>query len=426
MRKRIYTLFAVALLGIVCLSCNSVNTITKLESKTYSPKTNLSEYKDCREALENFDFNYLKQVDSAKYLIVADVFESINTNKYNEAVALLNSEIKNESNEELHEIYISLLYQLYFTNYKWKDILEINDSSVDGTVYTAFANTYKDLPAETILYSNSGNKIPFETSDSGTPIVEVTINCYKAHFFVDTGAGMTVVSSDVAEECGLNSLSDEKLEATAATIKKIGIDAALINTLQFGGVTVNNHPAMIIDSENLKLKLLGIFTIVNIEGIIGWNVLQKLGMTIDYKTNQMEFYNGKANPKNHLGNNMFWLGYPVIKLNSADGQKLLFGLDTGARLSNINDKIIDRLNLQYQEEEIELGSAGGFVTVPSKKVDSLNVFLSFHKSILFKDIYTHPLEPATIIKLDGLIGSELFEDSIVEIDFPNNYFDVRN
>ena len=418
-------LLAIIIIVFALSACGSVDTITKLESSNYAPKIKYTEYKDSREALENFDYNYLKQNSSNKYLMVADIFELINNNNYDEAIKILNSEMKIETDAELSEIYKTLLLELLFTKYKWNDILALKDTGEGSIVYTAFAATYRNQPAELIEFAQTNNVLPFEISKSGTPIVEITINGHKSHFFVDTGAGMTVVSSDVAEECGLLPLGDNNIEATAATTKTIGIDAALINSLQIGGVTIKNHPSIIVDSKHLKFKLFGIFTYFNIEGIIGWNALQNLGMTLDYTKNQIEFYDGKANPKNHSGNNMFWLGYPVIKLNSENGDNLLFGLDTGGKTSCLQDKIIDRFGLDFTEEEIELGSAGGFATIPSKKIDSLKVFLSPVKSILFKNINTHPLEAATLIKLDGTIGSDLFKDSIVEIDFQNNYFDVR-
>ncbi|MFH1194359.1 MAG: aspartyl protease family protein [bacterium] len=406
------------------MACSSVDTITKLETgKSFSGNSSVA-YDSSFQAIENFDYNYLREEGSSKYLFTADIFEMIGNNKYENAISMLKSELQSETDEELNGIYRTIFMELLFTQNKWNNILALQDTSEEAITYNAFAATYSKQPEEVIEFAND-NFIPFETSISGTPIVEVTINGYKAYFFVDTGAGMTVVSSDVADECGLKPLSVENIEATAATTKTIGIDAALIESLKFGGVTVKNHPAIIIDSKHLKFKLLGIFTMLNIEGIIGWNVLQKLGMTIDYKTNHIEFYDGKSNPKNHTGNNMFWLGYPVIKLNGEDGSKLLFGLDTGAKTSSIQDKIIDRFGLNYSEEDIELGSAGGFANLPSKKVDSLRVFLSPDKSILFKNINTHPLEAATLIMLDGTIGSDLFKDSIVEIDFSNNYFDVR-
>lgn len=423
MKKYFSSAVAIAL-AAVFTACSSVKTVSLVESGNFTFPESEIQYDSISLAVENFDYEYLRNEGSPKYLHLAEIFELINKNEYDKAIEIIIPQSTTETDPQLLKIYSALLYELYFSRNDWGGIISIQDTITGAITYKAFANTYINVPPETITFSNRITAVPFETSKSGTPIVEVTINGYKARFFVDTGAGMTVVSSDVAEACGLIPLGDQDIEAQAATAQNIGINAASISDLRFGGINVKNHPAIIIDSENLKFKLLGIFTIVNIEGIIGWNLLQKMGITIDYRNSQIEFYDAGTNPKNHSGNNMFWLGYPVVKLRSGDGSGVLFGLDTGANTSSIREKIINRFSLSYSEHEITLGSAGGFVDIMAKKVDSLKLFLNSGKSILFKDIDTHPLEPASVITLDGILGSDLFDECVVEIDFPNNYFNI--
>ena len=265
--------------------------------------------------------------------------------------------------------------------------------------------------------------MPFEPKLAGTPLIEVRINGKIYHFLLDTGAGMTAISSATAKACGVKTTSTKGV-VTAATGKAIGVNPGIIDTLAIGAMKVYNHPCIILNSKDLKFKILGI-TVFKIDGIVGWNLLEQLDVTIDSKTQQLTF--GPAMQARNPIHNFFWLDQPFIQCTDSAGVDCLFFLDTGANASGIYDTFLSKTDTtKAVKKTIAMGSAGGFQRMKEFIFPRLKFIVS-GQPLVMKNIseYPHPSE-ATIVACDGTFGIGELKQYTIHFNMPKGFFTLTN
>jgi hypothetical protein len=114
-----------------------------------------------------------------------------------------------------------------------------------------------------------------------------------------------------------------------------------------------------------------------------------------------------------------------VRLKSAEGVELNFGLDTGAKSTSIRENIIAKVTGERPTDKtITLRSAGGAERVESKVLQNLELVLDGHR-LTFENIATNPSDPAAFIKLDGVLGSDISKNAAIRIDYQNGVFDYR-
>jgi predicted aspartyl protease len=93
-------------------------------------------------------------------------------------------------------------------------------------------------------------------------------------FALDTGAGQTVVSSELANELGLG--QGEKKEALGAG-GKVQVSLGKLNSIAVGSARVDQLPVVVTDLSMLRLAVGG-----KLDGILGYNFLANFKLTVDY------------------------------------------------------------------------------------------------------------------------------------------------
>lgn len=317
------------------------------------------------------------------------------------------------------KIYANLLFNAgkYQELSRLRESAPATDSSeVDNGV---LINAFRQTAGEKYQFPAQAVTMPLSVSKTGSPIIPVVVNGKKFNFWIDTGAGLSVLSSEVAEICGVQPIGKEKTNAVTATNKRVTIRPAVIDSLNIGGLRIDNHPAIIIDKSDLEFKLLGLFTMVKIDGIIGWNAIRNMCLEIDFANHKVSI--SKPRRRNSLRSNLFWLGYPIVELIAENGVPLYFGLDTGARKSAVTQNIFTKIKAQPGAAKKEtVGSAGGFEELERKTLANLTLHLGKYL-LQFRDIKTLPAKGAVFIKSDGVIGSDVFNGGRLIIDYQNNY-----
>lgn len=187
------------------------------------------------------------------------------------------------------------LSTLLFYQSSWQEHLVLDSlSSVDSeNSELLLPRAYRILSKEVYTFHKLSYAFPNCFSASGIPTVEVKINEIHKKFLLDTGAGLSVVSSRVAKECQMSTLIDQESEAGTNTSLKVKIQPSVIEELTIGDLTINNHPVIIIDQKDLPFKWLGIFTMMKVEGIIGWNAIKNLFIEVDCKSKHITFQKPK-------------------------------------------------------------------------------------------------------------------------------------
>jgi hypothetical protein len=122
---------------------------------------------------------------------------------------------------------------------------------------------------------------------------------------------------------------------------------------------------------------------------------------------------------------MFWVGLPVIRLTSADGLPLHFGLDTGAQLSFVTETLLDKLQIQAARiESRRVGGLGGEVSLRAPVLPDLRVNVRGFP-IMFRGAMVHAPVYQVLAALDGVLGGDIWNSGIVRIDMVNGIFSVR-
>lgn len=281
---------------------------------------------------------------------------------------------------------------------------------------------FAQLPKATIPFELFGEHIFIKVSVNGSAPLD---------FIFDTGDGLTVLNIETAR--ALDMVSDGKVKKTSAGGSVTG---ALLKhqKVELGGQPVND-----IEIYETSLNHLEISIGRNIDGIIGYDVLDQYTVRIDYDNNEFLIFDQNTFTYNGDGKKF------DLKLNSyipciaatvtlANGKKLKgdFFVDTGARTSvdfntpfvNKNDMITQIGNhysyyvagLSNAETKHYKGRASNFA-FGGFSFDDLPIGLSQAE---------HGIQNNS--KIAGIIGNELLKHFNITYDYANKkmYFEQNN
>ncbi|OGB63235.1 MAG: hypothetical protein A2Y94_07575 [Caldithrix sp. RBG_13_44_9] len=421
----LFIIFAVIVFLIAGCAAKSKVTIVAIDPGTPTPTAKAVEYGSFREAMQNVDLNYLETQDlNDQQKSFAEALRLITLGNDLEAEQLLRKVCISATDTLLQNDAEIILSTLLFYQSRWEALLELDSlpDTPEENNNMLLPRAYRAVLPENYIFLSSSSRLPTTFTASGVPTIEVEVNGKQKKFILDTGAGMSVVSDKLAQECQILPLVDQKAEAGTSTSRKVGIQPAVIEDLKIGNLSIKNHPVIIIEQKDLQFKLLGLFTVMKIEGIIGWNAIQNLFVEIDYPNKitiiqEPEMFD--------VPNRNFFLlgGYPIVRLRSEDGILLNFGLDTGARESWITENLLKKINYKTANSNTKkVGSAGGWEKIESKILPELNLFLSEYQ-LTFKKIGTRPARLDEFVELDGVLGGDVFENGKIRINYRNGIFD---
>ncbi len=351
----------------------------------------------------------LRQILNAEYSEAKEIFEQL-------YLYTNDSTVKYYSNQ--------VLTDLLFFESNWDEILrnyqyhtkDLNDEDNIMVSVKAFSNA----PKEELIWETDSFMVHTMQSVSGAPIVEVKINGNTFWFWVDTGANYSVIASDAADICNIIPLSFERSKALTATVLRVNYMPTIISDLKIGDLTVKNHPAIILNDFDLRFRIFGSNRLTKIDGIIGWKLLQNIDITLNYHNNNTIIRKPRSSAAPQK--NFFWLGIPVLRLESPSGRELYFGLDTGMERSTITENLLEKMyfdNVYWITRE-EL-SAGGAVYNFANVVPRFD-FVIDNTPVSIEDIGTGAKLKNYFVKIDGIIGSDVLYNNILRIDCRNGRF----
>ena len=289
-----------------------------------------------------------------------------------------------------------------------------------------WAVAFKNIPPATVTFRSQSILMPMLVSPVGTPLVPVRIGGKEYHFWLDTGSSMTMLASDVARDLNIVPLVPDTLEIVTST-GRVKAHPALLGQFQLGSVLVRNAPTMIVDESLMQMrepKTTEMSSKVKIDGIIGFDIIRRLDVEVDYGDNSLRVRN-PATSRRESDRNMFWVGLPVVRLTSSDGIPLHFGLDTGAQQTFVTETLLDKLQLQAARvESRRIGGLGGEVSLRAPVLPDVRLFVrSF--PILFKSAVVRAPVYQVLASLDGVLGGDIWNSGVVRIDMTNGIFAVR-
>ncbi len=322
------------------------------------------------------------------------------------------------------DLSFNTLYQLYLYHEKF-DQLEglvnaarkkrIQIDSTDRMLSTAYGQMF---PYD-IQSSDSKTVVPMLISLSGCPTIKIEINNQGTEtFWLDTGAGLNVISSDLAQKYGIHPITEGEGEAGTATDKKVPFQIGFIESIQIGDMVVKNVPVMILDSKYLKLKPLGFINLFRIDGILGWPLLSKFKTTLNYPQQIVCFEPISVSKEEYESRNFFWYEIPFVEVAINSLSPMNFFLDTGANMSSLTPIGMRKMDSRFPKMKSSLGctiGAGGAKFGKIQKLEKATITIDkFNISPLTLSI--HEDYNKHIIQKDGTLGGDILRNFIVTLD----------
>lgn len=154
---------------------------------------------------------------------------------------------------------------------RWEEFLKYHPEPTNSTdIFFSHEKAFNTQNKEYIQFPTTPVTMHLKFERGRQPLIEVVVNGHIEWFIFDTGAQFSVVSDQIAEECGVTELDGTYKGISKNILSKPGI----ISDLEFGGISIRNHPVMIIKRKDLNIKFLGMFPLIKIEGIIGWPLIK--------------------------------------------------------------------------------------------------------------------------------------------------------
>jgi predicted aspartyl protease len=325
---------------------------------------------------------------------------------------------------------ILLTAALQYQN-KWRELAEISPgaatdtSEADRAGVERWAAAFKSVPRREIDFPSGAIVLPLLLSAAGTPMVDVTINGKQKQFWLDTGSSMSIVSSDVAEESGVQPLVPDTLEV-ATTTGRVPARPAAIRRLDIGGLSIRSATSMIVASSLMEIRGgdPNQSADARIDGIVGFDIISQLNLQIDYMKGTVRISRPAAIPSSSAQRNFFWVGTPVVRVVSQNGMPLHFGLDTGAQETFAMDRLLGKGKVQtFLGERKRVGGFAGLKEFRGQFIPSMRLALR-GKNILFQRVLVFTPAISSFVALDGVLGSDAGKTGVIMIDAKNGVFSI--
>ena len=426
------------LIIIICIllgSCIKVNTgaenlkLHELDQKIIA-KVEARQSSGFWDAMQNLDYNYVDQfADSSEQGQFSKAIKSLLTGDYHISSNILEKLVESSSDTLFVQHSGSLLAGIYLLTFDWDAFIELDSKlpqGIDDMNTISMVKAWNRQPTEVINFPETPLTIAMEKSISGVPMIKVLVNGVEQTFWIDTGAEFTVLSSDIAEECGVNLLIDEASKVGTSTDKKIDLWPGMIEELKIEDLVFENHPTFIISKEDLEFRLFKIFKILKIDGILGWNAIQNLKLEIDYANGSVTFQKPELDQQEER--NFHFFTQPFVTVSDTTGIPLQVFMDTGANTTSLYEPsyaIFDTSSAEITRAKV--GGAGGFQDVTKLLLRNQSLILGTTRLDFAELNGKSPKGDAKegFILYDGILGSDIAQNSVLVLDFQNGRCELK-
>ncbi|MEO6527259.1 MAG: aspartyl protease family protein [Gemmatimonadaceae bacterium] len=304
------------------------------------------------------------------------------------------------------------------------------DSAVSRLALAAgverWARAFSMMPVPEYVIPDGQIVLPMRRSAFGTPVISVRINGKPYEFWLDTGASMTLLTADVALAAGVKLAAADTL-ALGVVAGHVEARAAYIDSMSIGPMVVRGLGAAIVLPEVLRFDqriVDGARTQVRIDGMIGTDVLRHLDVVLDAGAGTMTIR--KPRQISVPTRNLFWVGYPVVRLITEDGRPVLFGLDTGAEGTYVTTSLLQKMPRTRVAARRMTMTGIGAEQKKSAWVARDVPLSDGNYAIDLRNVPIMPEQRWTFVNFDGVIGSDVALATRMHLDFTNGVFDIRS
>jgi len=237
-------------------------------------------------------------------------------------------------------------------------------------------------------------------------------------FILDTGAGTSLLSSDLAKKLNLKIISTKEGQSAGG---KISVSLAKVDSLALGQAKLDDLDVGIVDLSHIG-KAIG----TRIDGDVGYNFLKHFRIAIDYHDCEIRFDEPRRierlgrSAKAEIPMRLASLAKPLLLVDvHANGHgPFQFAIDTGTSTTAIAPELAQQLGLKASpvgplttgdaQVNVTAGTLESF-QVGRAGIDDLGVGVADFFSMLSQ---------AVGVRLDGIVGYNFLRNFRVVIDYP--------
>lgn len=269
----------------------------------------------------------------------------------------------------------------------------------------------EDVEDFTFVNGTSAEDVPFKYVAEHL-FIEVTVNCDKRQWVLDTGAAASVVDSTYAAELGLETSGTFKAVGAGKTVGAsfVRLPAYSVDGIQFG------------EQKVASINILSLFKRSGLDavGILGYDFLSRFVTKIDYANRKISFYHPATFEYRGTGkvidaplrDNLFAL--PMTVGGKYSGS---WSLDLGASSTSFFYSYAEKNGiLTLKGIEGLAGGAGGYFSVRALKFPSVEI-AGF---ALGEQIFSVPLEKAGALgarEETGNLGNDILRHFVIYLDY---------
>jgi len=250
--------------------------------------------------------------------------------------------------------------------------------------------------------------VPVEVNDQG-----------PFDFILDTGAGPSLLSVELAEKLKVNVLGSKQGQSAGGAVS---VSLAKVDSFSVGTARLPDVDVGIVD-----LKHIGTTVGAKIDGDLGYNFLKSFRISIDYEKCQLRLDDPRRldvfnrDSQTELPLRLASPAKPLILVDVHANRKgpFQFAIDTGTSTTAITPQLAKRLGVRGSpigagatagaHVAVTAGMLGSFM-VGGAKIDNMPVVIA--------DFFG-ALSEAVGAKLDGIVGYNFLRNYKVLIDYPN-------
>lgn len=267
-------------------------------------------------------------------------------------------------------------------------------------------------------------RLPIQTVKPEIPRFDARVNGkHDVQVAIDTGAVQTIVSRSFAEKANIRSLGDFQGEFYGLLGEAIPVSFGVIDSLQFGGLTIMNAPVAIMPDSDLQ------FIVTNREPfkmdlLLGMSLLKEFRMELDFQRQTATFEPLLPSEKiPRADQNLFFLNFqPFVHASINKDAWYLFILDTGSEITFLNAARIGGTKVRNMPKihSATLQGLGG-AQKHGARVENVEIGVDRWAGT-FKTLPLYETERSAAV---GILGQNLLKHFRVVIDFGSMRVDLH-
>jgi hypothetical protein len=218
----------------------------------------------------------------------------------------------------------------------------------------------------------------------------------------------------------------DTLEVATST-GRVAARPAAIQRLDLGTITIANSTAMIVSSDLMQVRLGDPETRAaskKIDGIIGFDIISRFDVRIDYVHGEVRLAKPARSSGRDAARNLFWVGTPIVRLIAPGGIPIHFGLDTGAQETYATERMLGKFSVRtFLGERKHVGGFAGLKKFRGRFIRDLRLALA-GRTLVFQKMLIFAPAAASVVNLDGVLGSDIGRTGVVHIDATNGNFSL--